>query len=180
MAEGAAIVGVDPDILDTGIPYLDGLLGGGLPRGAIAMVVGAPGTGKTTLAQQMAFHAASQGATTLYLTGYSETHAKLLAYGRRFRFFAPEQVGTRIQYLSLADLLARGVDVTEQSIVQTARERRARLVILDGYRSIRRLLGDEPASTDFLYSLGSKLALLGVTTVVAAEGEPDRPNATAS
>src|SRR4051794_10782306 len=163
------------DVLDTGVPYLDALLGGGLPRGAIAMVIGAPGTGKTTLVQQMAFHGASQGATTLYLTGYSETHAKLLDYGRGFRFFVPEHVGTRIQYLSLADLLVQGADETEQSIVQTAREQRARLVVLDGYRSIRRLLGDEPASTDFLYSLGSKLALMGVTTVVAAEGDVDAP-----
>jgi len=163
------------EIVATGIPYLDDILGGGLPRGAIVMVVGAPGTGKTTLAQQMAFHAASEGATTLYLTGYSETHTKLVAYGRGFHFFEPGRVGTLIQYLSLADLLARGADETERSIVRTAREQRARLVVLDGYRSIRRLLGDEPASTDFLYSLGSKLALLGSTTVVATEGEADAP-----
>jgi circadian clock protein KaiC len=175
MEEAPLTDGTSLQIVETGIPYLDVLLGGGLPRGAIAMVVGAPGTGKTTLAQQMAFHAASQGAATLYLTGYSETHAKLLAYGRGFRFFAPEHIGTLIHYLSLADLLARGADETEQSIVHTAREQRARLVVLDGYRSMRRLLGDEPASTDFLYSLGSKLALLGVTTIVAAEGDAHAP-----
>jgi circadian clock protein KaiC len=162
-------------LLETGIPYLDLLLGGGLPRGAIAMVVGAPGTGKTTLAQQLAFHLASQGANVLYLTGHSETHAKLLAYGRGFRFFVPEQVGTRVQYLSLADLLVRGAEETERSIIATARGMEARLVVLDGYRSIRRLIGNEPESTDFLYSLGSKLALLGGTTVVAAEGESDAP-----
>ena len=175
MAEGATREAVGLEVLDTGIPYLDAILGGGLPRGAVAMIVGAPGTGKTTIAQQMAFHAASQGANTLYLTGYSETHAKLMAYGRGFRFFVPEQVGDRIQYLSLADLLRQGPESTEHSIVHTARAQQARLVILDGYRSIRRLLGDEPVSTDFLYSLGSKLSLIGVTTVVAAEGEPDAP-----
>src|SRR3954453_5301239 len=113
MDEAPPTEGMSLELLETGIPYLDVLLGGGLPRGAVAMVVGAPGTGKTTLAQQMAFHAASQGASTLYLTGYSETHAKLLAYGRGLRFFDPEQVGDRIQYLSLADLLAQGADETE-------------------------------------------------------------------
>src|SRR5688572_3460488 len=161
-----------PDILETGVPHLDALLGGGLPRGASAMVVGAPGLGKTTLVQQMAFYAASQGAAALYLTGYSEPHAKLLTYGRGFRFFVPEHVGTRIQYLSLADLLVRGADETETSIVQTARDMAARLVILDGYRSMRRLLGDEASSTHFLYSLGAKLALFDITMVVAVEGEP--------
>ena len=119
------------ELVETGIPYLDAILGGGLPRGAVVMVVGAPGTGKTTLAQQMAFHAASRGAATVYLTGYSETHAKLVAYGRGLRFFKEEHVGTLIQYLSLADLLSRGADETERSVVQTAREQGARLVVLD-------------------------------------------------
>ena len=58
MEEAPPTEGTSLELLETGIPYLDVLLGGGLPRGAIVMVVGAPGTGKTTLAHQMAFHAA--------------------------------------------------------------------------------------------------------------------------
>ena len=46
------------------------------------MMVGAPGAGKTMLGQQIGFHHARQGEPTLYLTGYSETHDKLVAHNR--------------------------------------------------------------------------------------------------
>src|SRR5687767_3574272 len=39
-----------PERLSSGAPELDALLGGGLPRGSLSIVAGAPGTGKTLLA----------------------------------------------------------------------------------------------------------------------------------
>jgi len=90
--EGSAAEGT-PDLLDSGVPSLDRVLGGGVPRGSLVMVIGAPGTGKTLLAQQVAFHLAARGDATLYLTGYSETHDKLLAHSRGLSFFAPERIG---------------------------------------------------------------------------------------
>src|SRR3712207_4151023 len=77
------------DLLETGVPRLDDILGGGLPRGGLALVVGAPGTGKTTLAQQTAFHHASRDGMVLFLTGFSETNEKLLTLGRTLTFFDP-------------------------------------------------------------------------------------------
>jgi circadian clock protein KaiC len=93
------------DFLDTGVPNLERILGGGLLRGSIAMVVGPPGAGKTMLAQQIAFHRARQGEAVLYLTGHSETHDKLVALYRGLRFFDPALVGGSIQLGSLPDLL---------------------------------------------------------------------------
>lgn len=58
----------------TGVPNLDRVLGGGVLRGTIVMVIGPPGSGKTVLAQQIVFHAAKRGEVALYFTGYSETH----------------------------------------------------------------------------------------------------------
>ena len=42
--------------MPTGIPDLDLVLGGGFERGSMVIVAGAPGTGKTLLAQQICFH----------------------------------------------------------------------------------------------------------------------------
>jgi circadian clock protein KaiC len=143
-----------PELLETGVPNLDRVLGGGLRRRSTAMVIGAPGTGKTILAQQVAFHAAERGAATLYLTGYSETHDKLLAHGRELSFFAPQRIGQEIQFVSLTDLLRQGAAETEEAIVATAREQRVALVVLDGFRSMRGILADDEQVAHFLYSLG--------------------------
>ena len=88
-------------------------------------------------------------------------------------FFDAEQVGERVHILSLAELLEEGATQTEDAIVLAARSHGAVLVVLDGFASMRRLLPDEAAAARFVYSLGAKLAFLGVTTLVAVEGDVD-------
>ena len=165
--------GAPPEVLETGVPNLDRVLGGGLLGRSLAMVIGTPGTGKTLLAQQIAFHNAALGATALYLTGYAETHDKLLSHSRGLTFVQPELIGSRMQFGSLPGLLREGPQQTVDAIVATARAEQARLVVLDGFRSMRGYLGDDRAAAHFLYSLGAKLAVLGATTLVVVEGEPD-------
>jgi circadian clock protein KaiC len=160
-------------VMPTGVPNLDLVLGGGIRRGAIAMVIGPPGAGKTILAQQAAFAAARRGEPVLYLTGYSETHEKLVAYTADLAFFDAAMIPERIQFASLSDLLARGPGATEEAVVASARGHRARLVVLDGFGSMRRLLPDEAAAAAFVYSLGAKMAYLGATTLIVLEGNPE-------
>ncbi len=52
----------------TGIKGLDELLGGGFPEGRCILVVGSPGSGKTTFALQYLYHGALLGETGLYVT----------------------------------------------------------------------------------------------------------------
>ncbi len=52
----------------TGIKGLDELLGGGFPEGRCILVVGSPGSGKTTFALQYLHHGAMLGETGLYVT----------------------------------------------------------------------------------------------------------------
>ena len=157
--------------IETGVPNLDLVLGGGLLAGTIVMVIGPPGSGKTILAQQISFHAAARGLAILYFTGYSETHDKLLAHNRSLTYFSADAVGAALQMGSLPDLLNQGADDARNAIVDTARSQRAGLVVLDGFRSIRGFLSDEQAAAEFLYSLGARLALMGTTLVVLIEGD---------
>ncbi|GAA3858228.1 DNA repair protein RadA [Streptomyces sedi] len=53
----------------TGVPELDRVLGGGLVPGAVALLAGEPGVGKSTLLLDVAAKAASQSRPTLYITG---------------------------------------------------------------------------------------------------------------
>src|SRR4029453_2916831 len=60
----------------TGIAGLDTILSGGLSRGHVFLVEGAPGTGKTTVALQFLLEGARAGEKCLYIT-LSETEREL-------------------------------------------------------------------------------------------------------
>ena len=53
----------------TGVPELDRVLGGGLVPGAVVLLAGEPGVGKSTLLLDVAAKAAEPGRPTLYVTG---------------------------------------------------------------------------------------------------------------
>ncbi|MDR1050446.1 MAG: DNA repair protein RadA [Deltaproteobacteria bacterium] len=55
--------------LKTGLAELDRVLGGGLTPGAVVLLAGEPGVGKSTLLLQAAAGTASQGGRLLYVTG---------------------------------------------------------------------------------------------------------------
>jgi circadian clock protein KaiC len=60
----------------TGVPGLDEILGGGLPRDRLYLLQGDPGAGKTTLALQWLLQGAAAGERCLYIT-LSETAEEL-------------------------------------------------------------------------------------------------------
>ncbi len=53
----------------TGVDELDRVLGGGLIAGAVVLLAGEPGVGKSTLLLDVAARSARSGVTTLYVTG---------------------------------------------------------------------------------------------------------------
>lgn len=53
----------------TGVAEMDRVLGGGLVPGAVVLIAGEPGVGKSTLALDVAARAARSGVTVLYVTG---------------------------------------------------------------------------------------------------------------
>jgi circadian clock protein KaiC len=65
----------------TGVPGLDEILGGGLPRSCLYLVEGNPGVGKTTLAMQFLLEGKREGEKCLYVT-LSETRRELEAVAR--------------------------------------------------------------------------------------------------
>jgi circadian clock protein KaiC len=168
---------VPMDILSTGIESLDTVLGGGIPSGSLILLVGVSGTGKTLLAQQLCFNRASRGVgRALYFSTLSEPHSKLVRQLQPFRFYDSRLLGDSVTLLALQDFLKQGVEATAEAIVRTARQQRASLVCLDGYRAIEAISQSELAARQFLYQLSSQLHLLGTTAVVTLERAANEPD----
>lgn len=160
----------------TGVPGLDAILGGGLPRGALVLVMGVPGSGKTTLASQIALTAAQAGRTALVLTALSESTSKLLTHLQGYSFYDPAVVGGAAQFFSLQTLLSQGLKKTAEELITEARRVGAEVLMLDGFRGMRSVDVDSAAAREFLYTLGTTLSALNITTVITSETDPRDPS----
>src|SRR5262245_57976966 len=117
--------------LTTGNARLDEVLGGGLVRDAITLVGGAPGTGKTILAEQCLFANATPQRPGLYLSTVSEPFDKLLRFGQSLEFFDAEQVGRSVFYDDLGDAVHRdGLAGALERIDALVKQRRPAIMVI--------------------------------------------------
>ncbi len=156
--------------VQTGVPGLDEILDGGIPRGSLVLVAGPPGAGKTILSTQIAAQVANRGRKVVILTALSEATAKLVAYLSGLEYFQPEQIGAEIQILNIQRMLAdEGLDATLNEIRSSVVEQGIELLIIDSLRSLDVLANDEVAVQSFIFGLGSALFMLGCTTILVED-----------
>ncbi len=122
--------------LATGIPGLDSILGGGLPAMSFNIIGGTPGSGKTTLAQQIMFGLAGPDCKALFFTAMGEQPVKMLRYQQQFSFFDVDKVGDSVHYISLASQVEEGnYDGVLAQILDEVRIHQPALVFIDSFRS---------------------------------------------
>ncbi|GAA4953542.1 RAD55 family ATPase [Actinoplanes utahensis] len=166
--------------LSTGQPDLDLILGGGLRRGSVVVVAGPPGTGKTVLAQQICFAAATAEHRAVYYTTLSEPHAKLVEHLRGFSFFDTGALGSLVEYVHLGDMLrdngATDIDPLINEVVHKAVEEEPALLVIDSTMMLRDFVSDQVLRTA-LYDLTSRVAHSGAVLLLLGEyGEEDMPS----
>jgi circadian clock protein KaiC len=160
------------DFIKTGVPNLDLVLGGGLVAGSLTMLVGVPGSGKTILSQQFACYVARQGGHALVLTTLPEPHVKLLGNLQTFSFFDEQLIGDQIELINIFRQVREDFANAAANILRLVRERRATMVVIDSFDSIRALGQSELAIKELLYELSGGLGLLGVTVVIISSIDP--------
>jgi len=127
---------LDLTLLHTGVPGLDQILGGGLPELSFNIIGGAPGSGKTTFAQQIMFALASPTCKALFFTAMGEPPVKMLRYQQQFEFFDFDKVGSSINFISLAPAVETGnYDAVLTQIREEVRAHAPSLVFIDSFRS---------------------------------------------
>ncbi|MDJ0270465.1 MAG: AAA family ATPase [Aigarchaeota archaeon] len=165
----------------TGVPGLDAMLGGGIPRGNIVLLYGGPGSGKTTLALQFLYRAAvEQGENTLYV---SVEEKKNRIYERftplGFKLEETEKAG-RFHFLDATPIRLLGEEQLQTAskfpvsgIITRIRELVTRnkitRIAIDPLTILSLMYQKPYERRQMLYELFTKLSDMGVTTLMVAE-----------
>jgi circadian clock protein KaiC len=120
----------------------------------------------------MAFAAARTGRRALLLTALSESTNKLLTHLRTYDFCDEDLLGDAVQAFSIEQFLGEGLALSAERVVALARQERADLVVLDGFRGLQAAAADPAAARAFLYTVGTALSVPGTTTVITTEAAP--------
>ena len=159
----------------TGVAGLDVVLDGGLEPGAVVVVAGAPGTGKTILAQQMCFAAGTAEHKCVYYTTVSEPHTKLVRHLEPFTFFDAGALGSRVEHIHLGDFLRPGrpdgLEPMVSEIVRKTLDEQPSIVVIDSAKMLRDFV-DERELRGALYDLTANFAETGAVLLLAGEYTP--------
>ncbi len=156
--------------ISTGCAGLDEVLFGGIPENTITVLMGAPGTGKTILAEQLAFANATPDSTVLYLTTLSEPLEKILVHGQSHRFYDVGKIGTSVFYEDLGVMLREsGVEKLPEIVLELILARRPRFVFIDSFKALNELLLTPQQRRTVTYDLANVLSSYHCTSFLVGE-----------
>lgn len=158
--------------LSTGVPGLDAVLGGGLPAGALIMVAGSPGTGKTILAEQICFSSATPERKAIYYSTISEPPDKFIAHLEAFDFFDRRALVERVEFINLGDMLLSnedGLASMMDEIVRKCVTENPAIVVVDSAKALRDFSYDSRSLRAAVYQLAARIAVTDTTLLFVGE-----------
>jgi circadian clock protein KaiC len=154
-----------PQMLESGLPELDRMLGGGLDRGTTTLVIGPAGTGKSAVAAQYATAAALRGESSLFLI-FEESRETLFARTSALGIPMAEQVDAgRIRLRAM-----NPVEITPGEFTQIVRDaveqQGTQLVVIDSLNGYFNAMPEENLLELQLHELFRYLRQLGVSVIL--------------
>ena len=145
--------------ITSGDDGLDEILGGGLPKNAINLIMGLPGSGKTILCQQFMFAGATEDRPAIYLSTVSEPFEKIVRYAQTLGFFARDAIGRSVFYEDLGREVASGsgLSAVTERIAALIKERRPGMIAIDSFKALSAFADDSRAFRRFLHDLAALL-----------------------
>jgi len=160
------------DRLPSGISKLDDVLGGGWPEYSFNVILGEPGSGKTTLAHQFMFANASPERRAVYFSVVGEPTIKMLRYQQQFTFFDLAKVNDAIHFANLTEeALSGDLGQVLNAIVTKVEQLAPRIVIVDSFRTLggKAVADGTMDLQEFVQRLATRLTSWQATTFLLGE-----------
>jgi circadian clock protein KaiC len=152
----------------TGHERLDLLFGGGLNRGTTTAIIGASGTGKTTLANQCVVAAAKRGeAVAVYL--FEETEDSFRERAAGMGLWMDDFIDTGLVTLHTIDVAEFSTGEFSAMLLQEVEERGVRTIVIDTLSGYLNAMPDEKYQFIQLHQLLNHLSHKEVTTFLIVE-----------
>jgi circadian clock protein KaiC len=160
--------------ITTGSRGADQILGGGFPANSINVIMGAPGTGKTLFAQQLAMHNTDPERPVLYLTTLSEPLAKVVTYLQQLSFYDESKVGTAVRYEDLGRrLVEEGIPALVSTVREAIKRHSPHLIIIDSFKAVHDLSTSVAEMRRCVADLAGLLSAYDTTTFLVGEYEEE-------
>jgi circadian clock protein KaiC len=136
----------DVQRIASGIPRLDTMLAGGLPRRSMTMLVGPSGTGKTTFGTQFLSLSTSDEPGLLF--GFYETPARIRTKAKNSPPFAQTLNAGNIEILWQAPT-EHLLDELADRLIQAVKRKKVRRLVIDGLAGFKKALRSRPIEPFF-------------------------------
>lgn len=172
------------EICTTGSEELDLQLGGGIPVGSTVLITGCSGSGKTTLCMQYLFDGARKGERSVFFT-ITEPLFKLTKNLEGFAFYDKKLIESgMVNIIDLRIISERlGLDAEKYTVEDAgalldilkdiADELDVKRLVIDSITALCYRLQTREMIRDFIFKLGTSLAVMNCTTFLTSEVPPE-------
>ena len=158
------------ELLPTEVSKLDEVLPGGLLKGGVYIVHGAPGTGKTVLANQICFNQVKKQGSALYVSLLAEAHTRMLQHLESMNFFDPAAL-PRVYYVSATPTFAtEGLSGVVDLVRRELKRHQPRVMVIDGFSATRERAESQQEFQRFVHEIQSHAAAADCATLLLTSG----------
>ena len=158
------------DRVRTGIQGLDGILGGGIPRGNVILVEGAIGTGKTTLGVEFVYRGVTEFGEPGVIVVFEVSPDKLARDAAGLGWDLPAlEASQKLKVIyTTRDVFRQELQQADSLLIEEANKISARRIFVDGAAGLLSL-GGEAGSRETFHILVQGLQRENLTAILALE-----------